>query len=203
MRVCTMKRNTGMVTAVCFAVALAISLSGQTNPNPNPPVNRNSAISVDFDKRIAQYMKIHQQAQTGLTTPKSTGSPEQVVAFQHQLAAKIRQLRSSAKQGDIFTPEITSLFRHLVSTAMKSANGTKIRSSFQHAEPIKGLHLGINESYPDSVPLQSMPPSLLLNLPKLPKELEYRFVGRELVLRDVPANVVVDFIPDVSLRTNQ
>ena len=43
-----------------------------------------------------------------------------------------------------------------------------------------------------------MPPSLLLNLPKLPKELEYRFVDHELIVRDVAANLIVDFIPDLT-----
>ena len=40
-----------------------------------------------------------------------------------------------------------------------------------------------------------MPPSILLNLPALPHELDYRIVGRTLVLRDVGANLMVDYIP--------
>ena len=48
-----------------------------------------------------------------------------------------------------------------------------------------------------------MPPSLLLNLPKLPKELEYRFVGRELILRDIAANLIVDVIPEVTTAPRQ
>jgi hypothetical protein len=59
--------------------------------------------------------------------------------------------------------------------------------------------LEVNQPYPDGLPLQSMPPSVLMNLPKLPPELEYRAVGRELVLRDIAANLVVDIIPDISL----
>jgi hypothetical protein len=47
------------------------------------------------------------------------------------------------------------------------------------------------------VALQSTPPSLLLNLPPLPKELEYRIVGRELVLHDTAPGIIVDFIPNV------
>ena len=43
-----------------------------------------------------------------------------------------------------------------------------------------------------------MPPSILLNLPKLPEELEYRFVGPHLILHDVNANLIVDFIPGVA-----
>jgi hypothetical protein len=44
--------------------------------------------------------------------------------------------------------------------------------------------------------LQSTPPTILMNLPRLPPELEYRINGRALVLRDTNANLVVDLIPD-------
>ena len=54
--------------------------------------------------------------------------------------------------------------------------------------------LQVNQSFPENVPLQSMPPTLLMNLPGLPKGLEYRLLGRELVLRDVDANLVVDYV---------
>jgi hypothetical protein len=37
-----------------------------------------------------------------------------------------------------------------------------------------------------------MPPSVLLRLPKLPKGLEYRFVGKHLILYDMKANLIVD-----------
>ena len=47
------------------------------------------------------------------------------------------------------------------------------------------------------MPLQSTPPSLLLNLPVLPKGIEYRVVDHALLLRDTEANIVVDYIPDV------
>ena len=64
---------------------------------------------------------------------------------------------------------------------------------------LQGVRFDVNAAYPDGLPLQSMPPSLLLNLPQLSKELEYRFVGRELILRDAPANLIVDVIPDLSI----
>ena len=41
-----------------------------------------------------------------------------------------------------------------------------------------------------------MPPSLLMALPQLPRELDYRIVGRDLVLHDVNADLVVDIIPN-------
>jgi hypothetical protein len=33
-----------------------------------------------------------------------------------------------------------------------------------------------------------------MSLPKLPEELEYRIVDKNLILRDVQANIIVDFI---------
>jgi len=67
----------------------------------------------------------------------------------------------------------------------------------RHAEPVKPLNLQVNDKYPEGVPLQSTPPSLLLDLPKLPPEVEYRIVGHDLVLRDVKANLIVDFVNNV------
>ena len=42
-----------------------------------------------------------------------------------------------------------------------------------------------------------MPTRLLLALPALPEELQYRFMNRALILWDVHAELIVDFIPDV------
>ena len=178
-----------MVLASSFAV-------GQAKPAQR--VNPNAAVSADFEKRVADYMKLRQSAQAGLTTPKNTPSPTQLTEYQHQLADRIRSARPQARQGDLFTPEVADLFRHLVSQSLNGPRGTQIRKSYERAEPIRGVHLAVNQAYPDGLALQSMPPSLLMNLPKLPKELEYRFVGHELILRDIAANLIVDFIPDLT-----
>jgi hypothetical protein len=37
---------------------------------------------------------------------------------------------------------------------------------------------------------------VLKNLPKLPDALEYRIVGKNLIIRDVEANIIVDFVPN-------
>jgi hypothetical protein len=56
--------------------------------------------------------------------------------------------------------------------------------------------LKINVKYPEKEPLSTVPPNVLLSLPKVPEELEYRFVGKYLILRDARANIIVDFIPN-------
>lgn len=54
--------------------------------------------------------------------------------------------------------------------------------------------LAANAPYPTQVPLSTMPPEVLRNLPMLPEGLEYRFVGESLILLDPRANLVVDFV---------
>jgi len=192
MRISSGKR---IIEAIMF-----LSLATRLASAQNPPVNRDAAIGSDFEQRVAGYMKIHQQAQNGLTTPKKTESPEKITEYQHEFAAKTAHLPTQAQQGDIFSPEIAGLFQRLVGSALNGPDGEKIRKSYEHTEPaaIRGIRLEVNQTYPDGVPLQSMPPSLLLNLPPLPQQLEYRFVGHELVLLEAPANLVVDIIPNIS-----
>ena len=54
-----------------------------------------------------------------------------------------------------------------------------------------------NMVYPTTLPLATSPPALIQALPRLPDELEYRFMGRHIILRDVKANVVVDVLGNV------
>jgi hypothetical protein len=41
-----------------------------------------------------------------------------------------------------------------------------------------------------------MPPTLLMSFPRVPAELEYRFIGSTLILRDVGENLIIDLIPN-------
>ena len=56
------------------------------------------------------------------------------------------------------------------------------------------IRLRVNGRYPDTVPLSTMPPSVLEQLPPLPAPLQYRFIGKRLILLDVDAHIIVDFI---------
>ena len=40
-----------------------------------------------------------------------------------------------------------------------------------------------------------VPPCVLAALPELPQELQYRFLGRDLLLVDIGANLIVDILP--------
>jgi hypothetical protein len=183
-------RRISVVTVRAFMLLFG---AGLCLASPVPSQDNAQTVN-DFEARVAKYLDLRKK-EAG-SAPRPTNSPEKLAESQQNLAEKVRALRPDAKQGDIFTPEITAYFRHQISATLAGHRGHKVRASLRHAEPVPALALHVNQVYPQGVPLQSTPPTLLLNLPTLPKELEYRIVGRNLVLHDIVPNIIVDFIPD-------
>ena len=165
---------------------LAGTVLGQSSTAASP-----EQITADLQGRAKQYLDFRKQVAG--STPKSNSTPAKITSAQNDLANKIRVARAGATQGEIFTPEITQYVRRQIASRLSGPDGKRIRASLRHAEPVN-ITLQINQSYPDNVPLQSTPPSLLMSLPQLPTGLEYRLVGKELVIRDVDANIVVDYV---------
>ncbi|MND04077.1 hypothetical protein D3C83_241900 [compost metagenome] len=57
------------------------------------------------------------------------------------------------------------------------------------------MWLRVNATWPASEPLTTVPANILERLPQLPPDVEYRISNkRHLILRDVDANIIVDFI---------
>jgi len=179
------------IIGVSIALAAGGCAQDAVKAEPSP---RQKQVAAEFQKRVNDYMKLRKK-QAG-TAPAPSSSPDKLIDAQKALAAKMGVARANAKQGDIFTPEIAAYFRNRIAATMKGTQGAKIRSSLRHAEPLHGIALQVNGTYPAALPLQSTPASLLLNLPPLPKELEYRIVNHDLVLHDIAANLVVDVVPN-------
>jgi len=160
------------------------------------PVNRDSKIIADFERRVSDYVQLHNRARSSLPPEKPTESPDVVVSREHDLAGKIRALRPNARHGVIFDQPSRAEFRRLVKISSEGANGARIRTSLAHSEPVDAP-IRVNGSYPSNMALQSTPSTLLQNLPPLPKEVEYRVLGKKLILRDIEANLIVDYTDDV------
>src|SRR5262249_51857863 len=131
---------------------------------------------------------------------KPTISSDEIARYQEEFARRIAGVRSGAKQGDLFTPAIILEFHRLIESAMRGTSGANIRSTLRSGDPAN-VEVKVNTTYPSGVPLQTTPPTLLSHLPKLPPVLEYRVVGNALVLRDVVANVIIDFMPAMFTET--
>jgi len=174
------------ILVLCCTVATVIAQTASSN-GPS-----DAQTSLDLQARAKAYLDLRRKVAGD--APKQGDSPSVIAAAQSELATKIRVARAGVKQGEIFTPRIAAYVRRQISKTLNGPHGHDIRASLRRAEPVN-IQLQINQSYPGNVPLQSTPASLLLNLPELPKGLEYRLLGSELVLRDADANIVIDYIP--------
>lgn len=92
-------------------------------------------------------------------------------------------------------------FRALTNPELRGTAGRNNRGIIWDEGPGAGAFtLQVNGTYPENQPLSTVPAAILESLPRLPDGIEYRFVGRHLILRDARANVIIDFIPNVIPR---
>jgi hypothetical protein len=168
----------------------ALALSASAKDNPASPAFQ------DFTRRVSDYVKLHKLARSEVHGLKPTNSPDAIEHYEHRLAHRIREERPGDARGGIFTTAISAEFRRLIGATMQAPEAQQILKSLRDTQPARVPVIRVNSMYPSGVPLQSTPPSLLLNLPSLPPEVEYRVIGHALVLRDVEANLIVDFIPN-------
>jgi hypothetical protein len=155
----------------------------------------------EFQARIDKYLAIQKKAVGSVPSQsKRVADPALIVQHEKQLADAIRALRPNAMPGEIFTPWLRGVIAKAVKEQVQGTRGKEAKATILDDGNPKGpetpvpVTIKVNGGYPQDAPLSSVPPSVLLALPPLPKEIEYRFVGRNLILRDTKANIVVDIL---------
>jgi hypothetical protein len=142
----------------------------------------------DFNARVLNYFQLRRTLEIGLPAQKVTDDWAEIRRAERALAESIRLARRGALQGEIFTPEISLEFRRALLLVVD--DGTR-KVILEHDNPGEFRHR-INGTYPTRRPLSTVPPKVLALLPALPDDLQYRFLGRHLILYDVRANVILD-----------
>jgi len=169
----------------------------QNQPAPSPPPDLKSPGFQEFSDRVQKYVQLHKSIEATVPKLKATNEPELIVAHQKILARKIKASRAHAKPGDIFTPAAKEDFLKAISSEFQGPQAPHAKATIKQGAPLGKVRLHVNEIYPESIPYTSVPPTMLQKLPKLPEEVAYRAVGSDLVLLDVKANLVVDYLPGV------
>jgi hypothetical protein len=158
------------------------------------PSNPDSAVIADFNARLDNYVKKQRALLKGSPITEDA-TPAQIKARQETLAAELRAIRKDAKPGDIFTPQVAALFKRLINPEVKEQPRETKQSLQEEDGEVAQVNLQVNARWPDSEPLTTTPANILAVLPQLPMDVEYRISNkRHLVLRDVDANIIVDFI---------
>lgn len=154
---------------------------------------RDARIRDQFHQRLTDYVRLHEKAKETLPALPRDADPKEIDKHQRAMGRAIEGLRPKARQGDIFTKETRAYFRRQMIRAFHEPEGRLLRRSIMDENP-GPIRLRVNGRYPDTVPLSTMPPSVLEQLPPLPAPLQYRFIGKRLILLDVDAHIIVDFI---------
>ena len=156
------------------------------------------AAVAEFTDAVNRYMNLRWMVEEPLEPEDLCSDPEETQRGVERLARAIRAERAAARTGDIFSPAVASLFLQHI-TAARYELGAEVATYLEDAEIqtlIELPRLEVNGSLRWNTG-DVLWPFLLRRLPSLPPELEYRFVGRDLVLVDVDTNIVVDILENV------
>jgi hypothetical protein len=194
----------GIVGTALLAFGCAQSTSGAgggppvtvlASQSPSQPVLDRKVLA-DFRRDVDKYITLHDKLQRQGTAPKQRADIGENLVSRNALATRIRLARHDAEQGDILTPAIAVTIRTAMNPTLRGPTGSAARESIRDDAPAIFV-LEVNGDYPDGESRPTMPGNLLQILPPLPPGLEYRIVDTHLVLMDVDANIVVDYLLDV------
>ena len=147
-----------------------------------------------FDDAVAKYMALRRGLRSEVAGPVKNSTSSQVTNASDALAGAIERARRDAAVGSIFNEPVATVIKRRISDAVRSEQLAPVLADIDdEGKPsaMPKIHLRL----PVSAQMATMPPSLLKVLPPLPKELEYRILGRYLILRDVDASLILDYVP--------
>ena len=190
-----MKRVRNYYKLLLFTVFLAASVSAQTS-KVTPAMSadpQKDAVSAEFVTRAKAYVAAREQIDNALPPMPAKATAEQIEEHKKSLLTATQKARTGQKQGNIFTPTASAMIRSIISNEFKGQDREKLRKMIYEAEN-KNVKVAVNVAYPESAEQLEMPPTLLLALPQLPKQVRYRFVGTYLLLVDRENNLIVDYM---------
>ena len=183
-----------VIGLVWVALALVLSCSKEQRPaaESNP--------LVEFGRRVEEYAALHHRLADTMGPLDETKSQAEIAARAATLAHLIQNERATAKQGDILFPAaaaaIKAILQQEYSSEPDSVRRTREAQEKEYREDgLPDFTPTVNTLYPTTYPLITFPPGLLPLLPKLPSVVEYRVLSGHLLLRDVEANLIIDFVP--------
>jgi hypothetical protein len=144
----------------------------------------------DFNTRVWAYFDLRGTLEKGLISLTITDDPAKIEKAESDLAGRLRVARPGARAGEFFTPPIERQFKKALIVEMSASTWASIMDGNPGEFPYE-----INATYKRSKSVSTVPPNILALLPTLPDDIQYRFVGRDLILHDTRANVIIDRIP--------
>lgn len=150
-----------------------------------------------FLRAAEDYAFMHRQVERRLPAMEVNANPETILKAIDAMAAAVRVARPDARQGDLFNPAVEAAIRVRIARALRTHGFTPddvLAAGLAGGVDPGAVTLRVNGRFPWAVGT-AMFPSVMEALPPLPPELVYRIVGRDLILIDVHASLIVDILP--------
>ena len=158
--------------------------------------DNNKLTAEAFEKRVKDYVKLREGIEEKMPKLSKEAKPEEIEVHKKQLQESVRAARTGAKQGDMFTPDAAAMIRAIIKDEFKGKDRVELRKTVLVEAENKGTPLRVNHPYPETKEQIEMAPTLLLKLPQLPKQIRYRFVGRNMLLVDRENGLILDYMTD-------
>ena len=154
-------------------------------------------IPAAFTDRVNDYAAAQRIVITSLGPPLVWREAKQVLRQERRYANAMREVMPVAGNGGFFTTDVSTYFRNRIDAIVRET-GLDVATAFEPPDDNE-IAVAALPRAGEAVPWNAGPmiwPSMIAALPELPTELEYRFLGRHLMLVDVLANVIVDVLHD-------
>lgn len=180
--------------ALAFIVAgLTAGAAGAGQRSDSAPTDEAAAVA-QFQAALADYMLVRERLRSEIRGPVAFSTAVELNQASDALAGAIQRARSGARPGSIFVGPVATMLKRRVDEVVRRDRLGPVLANIDDEETTPktpSVHL----RFPAASQMATMPPALLAALPPLPKELEYRIVGTFLVLRDIDAALILDYIP--------
>ena len=192
--------SAGLAVALLAPAGLASPpAAAQTNAPPKAAqvtvAPKHKAAFDAFEARVKEYVAMRESLEEKLPKLPKDASPEQIEQHKNAFQGVVRAARAGARPGEVFTPDVVRHIRTVIKSELRAKDRRELRQTVLASE-VKGVPLRVNYPYPESQELIEMSPTLLLRLPQLPKQVKYRYVGRNMLLVDRENGLIVDFMRD-------
>ena len=192
--------SAGLLVALSVCAATASAQTPAATPTTPaaaqavvPP--KHKAAFEAFQARVKEYVALREGIEGKMPKLSKDARPEEIEAHKTAFQEAVRGARAGAKQGDLFVPKLAAHIREDIKADAPPHVKADVRETVQTSE-VKAVPVRVNYPYPDTEEQLEMPPTLLLRLPQLPKQVRYRYVGRSLLLVDRENGLIIDFMTD-------